>query len=287
MIAPPSAPSPFAALAAPHARHDDLVALEARYGARNYKPLDVVLTRGEGAYVWDDQGNRYLDLLGGIAVNALGHGHPALVAAVTDQLRTLGHVSNFFATEPQVTLAERLLGLLGQTGHVFFTSSGTEANEAAFKLTRRTGRTHVVAAEGGFHGRTMGALALTSKDAYRAPFEPLPGEVTFVPYGDVDALAAAVTDATAAVLLEGAVQGGTAAAGVALGGIAVGQRADFAVIDADAPALAGIPAGHLLDALLFSSPDAGFRRSFVAGTEVEAAPDAETFSTAMRQLWSR
>jgi acetylornithine/N-succinyldiaminopimelate aminotransferase len=179
--------------------------LATRYAAsvmNTFGPPRLVLTRGEGAYVWDDQGNRYLDLLGGIAVNALGHGHPALVDAVTDQLRTLGHVSNFFATEPQVALAERLLDLLGQPGHVFFTSSGTEANEAAFKLTRRTGRTKLVAAEGSFHGRTMGALALTSKAAYREPFEPLPGEVTFVPYGDVAALEGAVTDETAAVVLE-------------------------------------------------------------------------------------
>ncbi len=162
----------------------------------------LVLTRGEGARVWDAEGKEYLDLLGGIAVNALGHAHPALVSAVTDQLQTLGHVSNFFATEPQVALAERLLALLGAEGRVFFANSGAEANEAAFKLTRRTGRTHVVAATGGFHGRTMGALALTSKEAYREPFEPLPGGVTFVPYGDADALAEAVTDETAAVVLE-------------------------------------------------------------------------------------
>jgi acetylornithine aminotransferase len=162
----------------------------------------LVLTRGEGPYVWDEDGTRYLDLLAGIAVNSLGHGHPALVEAVTTQLRTLGHVSNFFATAPQVELAERLLSLLGQPGRVFFTNSGTEANEAAFKLTRRTGRTHLVAAEGSFHGRTMGSLALTSKAAYRDPFEPLPGEVTFVPYGDAAALAEAVTEETAAVVLE-------------------------------------------------------------------------------------
>jgi acetylornithine/N-succinyldiaminopimelate aminotransferase len=167
-----------------------------------FGPPRLVLTRGEGAYVWDDQGNRYLDLLGGIAVNALGHGHPALVDAVTEQLRTLGHVSNFFATAPQVTLAERLLELLGHEGHVFFTNSGTEANEAAFKLSRRTGRTHLVAAEGAFHGRSMGALALTAKASYREPFEPLPGDVTFVPYGDSAALEEAVTDRTAAVVLE-------------------------------------------------------------------------------------
>jgi acetylornithine aminotransferase len=170
-----------------------------------FGPPKLVLTKGEGPYVWDAEGNRYLDLLGGIAVNALGHAHPALVTAVTEQLNTLGHVSNFFATEPQVALAERLIALLGLPaggGKVFFTNSGSEANEAAFKLSRRTGRTHVVATEGSFHGRTMGSLALTSKEAYREPFAPLPGEVTFVPYGDADALAAAVTDETAAVVIE-------------------------------------------------------------------------------------
>ena len=185
-----------------------------RYAARyqqslmnTFGPPKLTLVRGEGAHVWDADGKEYVDFLGGIAVNALGHAHPALVSAVTEQLQTLGHVSNFFATEPQVGLAEKLLELLGAgqdggSGKVFFTNSGAEANEAAFKLTRRTGRTHVVAAEGGFHGRTMGALALTSKAAYREPFEPLPGDVTFVPYGDEQALVAAVTDQTAAILLE-------------------------------------------------------------------------------------
>jgi acetylornithine/N-succinyldiaminopimelate aminotransferase len=168
-----------------------------------FGPPRLTLVRGERAHVWDADGKEYVDLLGGIAVTALGHNHPALVAAVTDQLGTLGHVSNFFTSPQQVELAEKLLSLLGAgPGKVFFTNSGTEANEAAFKLTRRTGRTRIVVAEGGFHGRTMGALALTSKEAYRAPFEPLPGEVTFVPYGDAEALAAAVTDRTAAVLLE-------------------------------------------------------------------------------------
>jgi acetylornithine aminotransferase len=179
--------------------------LKGRYAEalmNTFGPPKLVLTRGEGASVWDDAGKQYLDLLGGIAVNSLGHAHPALVEAVTTQMQTLGHVSNFFATEPQVRLAERLLELLGAPGKVFFANSGAEANEAAFKLTRRTGRTHVVATEGAFHGRTMGALALTAKDAYREPFEPLPGGVTFVPYGDEKALAEAVTDRTAAVILE-------------------------------------------------------------------------------------
>jgi acetylornithine aminotransferase len=171
------------------------MSLHERYAAslmNTFGPPKLVLTRGAGAHVWDEDGTEYVDLLGGIAVNALGHGHPALVQAVTHQLGTLGHVSNFFATEPQVELAESLLALLGAgPGKVFFANSGAEANEAALKLTRRTGRTHVVATEGAFHGRTMGSLALTSKAAYREPFEPLPGDVTFVPYGDVGALAAA------------------------------------------------------------------------------------------------
>ncbi len=167
-----------------------------------FGPPQLVLEKGAGAVVWDADGKQYLDFLGGIAVNALGHAHPALVEAVTTQLGTLGHISNFFASGPQIELAERLLTLIGAAGRVFFTNSGTEANEAGFKITRRTGRTHIVAAEGAFHGRTMGALALTSKLAYREPFEPLPGQVTFVPYGDSAALAAAVTDETAAVILE-------------------------------------------------------------------------------------
>jgi acetylornithine/N-succinyldiaminopimelate aminotransferase len=181
------------------------MSLQERYpGAlmNTFGPPRLALVRGEGAHVWDDAGREYVDFFGGIAVNALGHAHPALVEAVTRQLRTLGHVSNFFTTEPQVALAERLLELLGGDGRVFFANSGTEANEAAFKLTRRTGRTRVVAAEGSFHGRTMGALALTHKAAYREPFEPLPGEVTWVPYGDAQALRDAVDDQTAAVVLE-------------------------------------------------------------------------------------
>jgi acetylornithine/N-succinyldiaminopimelate aminotransferase len=182
-----------------------------RYAAslmNTFGPPKRVLVRGDGAHVWDADGREYVDLLGGIAVNALGHAHPALVTAVTEQLQTLGHVSNFFTSAPQVELAEKLLALVNDgrpaasAGKVFFTNSGTEANEAALKLTRRTGRTHLVATEGAFHGRTMGALALTAKAAYREPFEPLPGDVTFVPYGDADALAAAVTDRTAAVVLE-------------------------------------------------------------------------------------
>src|SRR5438477_2412452 len=168
----------------------------------NYGTPPLALVRGEGAVVWDETGQSYVDLFGGIAVNALGHAHPAVVAAVTRQIGTLGHVSNLFAAEPPIALAELLLALAGRPGSVFFCNSGAEANEAAFKLSRMTGRTHVVAAQGGFHGRTMGALALTGQPAKTDPFRPLPGEVTHVPYGDPGALAAAVTHATAMVILE-------------------------------------------------------------------------------------
>ena len=163
-----------------------------------------VFVRGEGCYVWDPEGRRYLDLLAGLAVNALGHAHPTVLSAITGQLATLGHVSNFFATPAQVALADRLVALGSADGHgrVFFTNSGTEANEAAFKITRLTGRTRLIAAEGAFHGRSMGALAITHSAKYREPFEPLPGDVTFIPYGDAEALAAAVDDRTAAVVLE-------------------------------------------------------------------------------------
>jgi acetylornithine aminotransferase len=155
-----------------------------------------VLVRGEGCYVWDADGNRYLDLLAGIAVNSLGHAHPLLVSAITAQLATLGHVSNFFATGPQITLAEQVLELLQAPpgSRVFFANTGTEANEAALKLSRRTGRSGLVALEGAFHGRTTGALALTHKAAYREPFEPLLGHVAHLPFGDEGALEKVLSD---------------------------------------------------------------------------------------------
>ncbi len=164
----------------------------------------LVLSHGRGAHVWDVDGNRYLDLVGGIAVNALGHGHPALVAAVTAQVAAAVHVSNLVTTEAQIVLAERLLEVAGAPdgSRVFLCNSGAEAVEAAVKLARRTGRPGLVAAEGAFHGRTTGALALTHKPAYREPFEPLIPGVTHVPYGDVEALRAAVTEDTGAVFLE-------------------------------------------------------------------------------------
>ena len=164
----------------------------------------LVLEHGNGAWVWDVDGRRFLDLVGGIAVNALGHNHPALVAAVSKQAGQLVHVSNFFTSVPQVQLAERLLSLAAapEGSAVFFCNSGAEAVEAGIKLARRTGRTGILAAEGAFHGRTTGALALTHKPAYREPFEPLIPGVVHVPWGDGDALRAAVTEETSAVVLE-------------------------------------------------------------------------------------
>lgn len=168
----------------------------------NYGVPKVALTRGNGAVLTDADGKEYIDFLGGIAVNILGHGHPAVIEAVTRQLSTLGHVSNLYASEPVVTLAERLLAHLGVPGKAFFCNSGAEANEAAFKLARMTGRLKIIAAQNSFHGRTMGALALTGQPDKRAPFEPMPPGVEHVPYGDVAALENAVDDQTAAVFLE-------------------------------------------------------------------------------------
>lgn len=169
----------------------------------NYGTPAVMLVRGRGARVWDADGREYIDLLAGIAVNALGHADPRLVSAVADQMATLGHTSNLQATDPAVRLAERLVDLVQDpTARVFFCNSGAEANEAAFKLARLTGRTGMVVAQGSFHGRTMGALSLTAQPAKQDPFRPLPGDVTVVPYGDAEALASAVTASTAAIVLE-------------------------------------------------------------------------------------
>ena len=167
-----------------------------------YAVPSLTLVRGAGATVWDDRGRPYVDLVAGIAVNALGHAHPAVVEAVTRQVATLGHTSNLVANQPSMRLATRLLELDGRDGRVFFANSGAEANETALKLSRGTARRTLVAAEGGFHGRTLGALSVTGQPAKRAPFEPLLPGVHFVPYGDPDALRRAVDTDTAAVLLE-------------------------------------------------------------------------------------
>ncbi|MFF7841505.1 acetylornithine transaminase [Streptomyces ossamyceticus] len=168
----------------------------------NFGTPRLPLVRGRGTRVWDADGREYLDLLAGIAVNSLGHAHPEILSALTEQAAGLGHISNFFVAEPTVALAERLLELSGRAGRVYFSNSGAEANEAAFKMGRLTGRPHMVAAAGGFHGRTMGALSLTGQPAKRTPFAPLPGPVDHVPYGDVDALRATVTRDTAVLILE-------------------------------------------------------------------------------------
>src|SRR5690606_30962220 len=170
---------------------------------RNYPTPEVVLTRGTGAVVYDADGNRYVDFVGGIAVNSLGHAHQAILSAVMEQLGTLGHGSNLDGSEPVIELAETLLAHFGAgDGGAFFGNSGAEANEAAFKLARLTGRRKIIACDEAFHGRTMGALALTGQPSKRAPFEPMPPGVVHVPYGDAAMLERAVDSDTAAVFLE-------------------------------------------------------------------------------------
>ncbi|RRO17468.1 acetylornithine transaminase [Saccharopolyspora rhizosphaerae] len=170
----------------------------------NYGTPKLTFVSGSGAELTDADGKTYLDFVSGIAVNALGHAHPAVVRAVTEQVSTLGHVSNLYVHERGLTLAERLLDLAGATGQgrVLFCNSGAEANEAAFKIARLTGRSKIVSTHGGFHGRTMGALALTGQPAKQEPFAPMPAGVVHVPYGDVAALESEVDDTTAAVFLE-------------------------------------------------------------------------------------
>ena len=184
-------------------------ALTRRFAAAmmgNYGVPPLALARGEGSYAWDVDGNRYLALIAGIAVSALGHAHPAIVGAVTAQVQKVAHTSNLFVHEPGVLLAEKLLSLLHADARVFFCNSGTEANEAALKVVRRQqgpkGKRVIVAADHGFHGRTMGALAVTGKESIRAPFEPFGFDVRWVEYGDAAALANAVDDQVAGVILE-------------------------------------------------------------------------------------
>jgi acetylornithine/N-succinyldiaminopimelate aminotransferase len=169
----------------------------------NYGTPTIALVKGNGIVVTDADGKKYLDFLGGIATNILGHAHPSIVKAVTKQITTLSHVSNFYAHPVAVELAEKLTSLTGDKGaKVFFCQSGAEANEAAFKLSRRTGKIKVVAAQGAFHGRTMGALSLTGQPSKREPFLPLIKGVKHVPYGDIDAMRKAVTRKTAMVIIE-------------------------------------------------------------------------------------
>jgi len=172
----------------------------------NYGTPPIVLDHGRGVRVWDVEGNEYLDFVGGIAVSVLGHAHPAIVDAVTSQVAKLAHTSNLVMHEPGIALAERLVGLLGVPARVFFANSGAEANECAIKLVRKrgngTGRTEIVATNNSFHGRTLGALSITGNPPKRVPFEPLPGPVTFVDFGDIGAVREAVGPQTAAVFVE-------------------------------------------------------------------------------------
>ena len=169
----------------------------------NYGTPSLVLVKGKGIVVEDADGKKYLDFLGGIATNILGHAHPAIVKAVSQQIDTLGHVSNFYAHPHGVELAEKLKSFTGDSdAKVFFAQSGAEANEAALKLSRRTGRSRIVAAQGAFHGRTMGALSLTGQPSKREPFLPLLKGVKHVEYGDLEAMRRAVNRKTAMVIIE-------------------------------------------------------------------------------------
>ena len=169
----------------------------------NYGVPTIALVKGKGSEVYDVEGKKYLDLLGGIATNVLGHAHPAIVKAVTKQVGTLGHVSNFYAHPNVVELAQKLASMTGdKSARVFFAQSGAEANEAALKLSRRTGRYRIVAAQGAFHGRTMGALSMTGQPSKREPFLPLLKGIKHVPFGDIKAMRRAITTKTAMVILE-------------------------------------------------------------------------------------
>lgn len=169
----------------------------------NYGTPSIALVKGKGIVVTDADGKQYLDFLGGIATSVLGHAHPAVVKAVTRQISTLSHVSNFYAHPNAIELAEKLISMTGdKNARVFFCQSGAEANEAAFKLSRRTGRVRVVAAQGAFHGRTMGALSLTGQPSKREPFLPLIKGVKHVPFGDIESMRRAVTKKTAMVIIE-------------------------------------------------------------------------------------
>jgi len=169
----------------------------------NYGTPSIALTKGKGIVVTDADGMVYLDFLGGIATNILGHAHPAIVKAVTKQVSTLGHISNFYAHPNAIILAEKLVAMTGEkNAKVFFCQSGAEANEAAFKLSRRTGKVRVVAAQGAFHGRTMGAFSLTGQPSKREPFLPLIKGVKHVPYGDIEAMRKAISKKTAMVIIE-------------------------------------------------------------------------------------
>ncbi|NDO78384.1 acetylornithine transaminase [Kocuria indica] len=255
----------------------------------------LVLVSGEGVYVTDANGKRYLDLLAGIAVNALGHAHPAWVRAVSEQAGTLAHISNLFTSPGSIHLAEKLLEVTGapEGSHVFFANSGSEANEAAFKLARRHGRAHpdaqgqprtrVLALENSFHGRTMGSLALTAKAAYREPFEPLPAGVTHIP-ATAEALERELDDTVSAVIVE-PVQGEAGVHGLPEGFLALArrltrERGALLIVDevqsgmgrtgAWLAASAQLPEGEFADAVTFAK---GLGGGFPVGAMLTAGPE--------------
>ena len=169
----------------------------------NYAVPSITLVKGKGSIVFDADGKKYIDMLGGIATNILGHSHPSVVAAVTKQIKTLSHVSNFYSHPKVIELAQILIGLTGdKDSRVFFAQSGAEVNEAAIKLSRKTGRTRIVATTGSFHGRTMGSLSLTGQSAKRTPFLPLLKNVKHVPFGDIKKAKRAINSRTAMVIVE-------------------------------------------------------------------------------------
>ena len=196
-----------------HSEFSEIAALDADNVMQTYGRLPVAFVRGEGTYLWDSEGKRYLDFLSGLAVTSLGHAHPEVADAIGDQARTLLHVSNLYYNDVQPRVAERLNALLGGGGRVFFANSGAEANECAIKLARRYGqanggrdRYHVISAYGSFHGRTLTTLAATGQPQKQETFQPLPSGFRQVAFDDLDALEGALDDRVAAVMLE-AVQG--------------------------------------------------------------------------------
>ena len=186
----------------PQSIHESVVEKDAQYVMQTYGRQPIVLSKGVGSRVWDVNGTEYIDCVAGIAVNNIGHCHPKMAQALKDQAEDLIHISNLYYSEAQAKLAEELINVTGM-GRVFFCNSGTEAVEAAMKLARvATGKTDFIAVENSFHGRTLGSLTLTYKDMYRKPFRPLVQEEAFVPYNDSQAIADAITDKTAAVVME-------------------------------------------------------------------------------------
>ncbi len=195
----------------PHTKTDEVINQAKHVLLQNYKQQPIVLARGEGSYLWDAEGKRYLDLIAGIATCALGHCHPGVIAAAKKQLDTLWHVSNVFYSEPQIQLAERLTRASGLPGaRAFFCNSGAEANEALIKLARRyqhvvkgnAERSDIITFEGGFHGRTLATVTATAQPKYQAGFEPLPGGFRYAQMGDLEGVKKLVGPTTAAILVE-------------------------------------------------------------------------------------